>query len=193
MHGRTVILVSHHVQLCAPGAEYIVALDNGRVQFEGARDAFYSSGVLKQLLQSEASDVQKETEDSRVPTAEEIADAQPSASAEKAPDPTATTEPDASKADKRPPRKLIDEEKRAVGRVDRQVWYTYLVAFGRYWYWALFITIMVLAILSPLGEKGWITWVSDSLDIPVQKLTSVADIGLASRCVAGNRAVLCGT
>ena len=30
MRGRTVILVSHHVQLCAPGASYIVALDNGR-------------------------------------------------------------------------------------------------------------------------------------------------------------------
>lgn len=30
MKGRTTVLVSHHVQLCAPGAKYIVALENGR-------------------------------------------------------------------------------------------------------------------------------------------------------------------
>lgn len=52
MRGRTVILVSHHVQLCAPGASYIVALDNGRVQFSGDRDAFKSSGVMAKLVQS---------------------------------------------------------------------------------------------------------------------------------------------
>jgi ABC-type enterochelin transport system ATPase subunit len=52
MRNPTVILVSHHVQLCAPGAAYIVALDNGRVHFEGTRDEFYASGVLNGFAQS---------------------------------------------------------------------------------------------------------------------------------------------
>ena len=33
MRGRTVLLVSHHVQLCDLGASYIVALGNGHLQF----------------------------------------------------------------------------------------------------------------------------------------------------------------
>ncbi|KAL0069222.1 hypothetical protein AAF712_003585 [Marasmius tenuissimus] len=46
MKGRTVILVSHHVQLCAAGADYIVALDNGRVRFQGDYTTFQGSGVM---------------------------------------------------------------------------------------------------------------------------------------------------
>ena len=45
MRGRTVILVSHHVQLCAPGASYIVALDNGRLQFQGKQAEFQAKGA----------------------------------------------------------------------------------------------------------------------------------------------------
>jgi ABC-type multidrug transport system ATPase subunit len=52
MQGRTVILVSHHVQLCAPGASYIATLDNARVLFEGSKEDFYSSGIRKTLIQS---------------------------------------------------------------------------------------------------------------------------------------------
>ena len=35
MRGRTVILVSHHVQLTAPGAAYVVSLENGLLQYAG--------------------------------------------------------------------------------------------------------------------------------------------------------------
>lgn len=53
MRGRTLILVSHHVQLCAPGASYIVALDNGRVSFAGNFDSFKVSGVMAGLVHSD--------------------------------------------------------------------------------------------------------------------------------------------
>src|SRR5258708_34306289 len=56
MRGRTVILVSHHVQLCAPGASYIVALENGHVLYKGDRQGFQSSGVKDTLAQSRASE-----------------------------------------------------------------------------------------------------------------------------------------
>src|SRR5260370_30746856 len=64
MRGRTVILVSHHVQLCAPGASYIVALENGHVLYKGDRQGFQSSGVKDRLAQSGASEslVKDETE-----------------------------------------------------------------------------------------------------------------------------------
>ena len=56
MSGRTIILVSHHVQLCAPGASYIVALENGRVLYKGDRQGFQSSGVIDKLAQSGSSE-----------------------------------------------------------------------------------------------------------------------------------------
>ena len=49
MEGRTIIPVSHHVQMCAPGAS---PLDNGSVQFQGPTDDFYKSGVIHTLIQS---------------------------------------------------------------------------------------------------------------------------------------------
>lgn len=49
MRGRTVILVSHHVGLTLPGANYIVALDNGTLEYAGDREGFLVSGILKEL------------------------------------------------------------------------------------------------------------------------------------------------
>lgn len=151
MRGRTVILVSHHVQLCAPGASYIVALDNGRVQFQGDRAAFYSSDVLGSLVQSGSSATRAEDE-AQVPTAEEIADAIPFSTP--TPETAISAQP---KLRKKAPRKFIEEEKRAVGRIGKEVWGAYLIVCGQRWYWILFIAVLLLADLSPIAEKGWLT------------------------------------
>lgn len=157
MHGRTVILVSHHVQLCTPGASYIVALDNGRVQFQGDREAFYASGVIDGLLQSRAMAGQDEEDESKVPDAEELVEATavaPSESSSVAAPSTVVADP---KPDKKVPRKLVEEEKRAVGRIGKDVWLSYIRAVGGPWYWIVFFTSLVLATLGPIAEKGWIT------------------------------------
>ena len=155
MDGRTVILVSHHVQLCAPGAGYIVALDNGRVQFQGDREAFYASGVINGLTQSGAAD-QEDEDGPKVPNTEELVEAitvVPSeASSTKSPS-TVVADPKPKKA----PRKLVEEEKRAVGRIGRDVWLTYIRAAGGPLYWIIFISSLLVAALGPIAEKGWIT------------------------------------
>ena len=157
MRGRTVILVSHHVQLCAPGASYIVALDNGRVQFQGDREAFYASGVIDGLLQSGAMAGQDEEDEAKVPDAEELVEATivaPSESNSVAAPSTVVADP---KPDKKVPRKLVEEEKRAVGRIGKDVWLSYIRAVGGPLYWIIFLTSLVLATLGPIAEKGWIT------------------------------------
>jgi len=155
MEGRTVILVSHHVQLCAPGASYIVALDNGRVQFQGDRDAFYASGVINGLVQSGAAAGQEEEDEVKVPSAEELAEATTVTPSETSSTiATAVADP---KPDKKVPRKLVEEEKRAVGRIGRDVWLTYIRAAGGPWYWTIFLSSLVLATLGPIAEKGWLT------------------------------------
>ena len=157
MEGRTLILVSHHVQLCAPGASYIVALDSGRVQFQGNREAFYSSGVINGLVQSNAIAGKEEEDDAKIPGAEELVEAitvTPSETSSTTSPSTVITDP---KLNKKAPRRLVEEEKRAVGRISRDVWLTYIRAAGGPWYWILFFGSLVLATLGPIAEKGWIT------------------------------------
>jgi len=167
MEGRTVILVSHHVQLCAPGASYIVALDNGRVQFQGDREAFYASGVINGLTQSGAAASQEDEDGAKIPNAEELVEATTVTPSEaSSPPSTLVADPKPKKA----PRKLVEEEKRAVGRIGRDVWSTYLRAAGGPLYWILFISSLLLATLGPIAEKGWITrWAGATLrDEPIE-------------------------
>ncbi|KAF8888549.1 multidrug resistance-associated ABC transporter [Infundibulicybe gibba] len=149
MRGRTVILVSHHVQLCTPGAAYVVALDNGRVQFAGNKDDFRSSGTLSQLGQSSDPDVKTEVQ--VVP--ENEVDQIPSDSLGPNSETSSTVAPSEMKANRKPPRKLVEEEKRAVGRISRDIWLTYIHACG------------VLASIAPVLENNWIRyWSSISLE-----------------------------
>ncbi|OBZ67977.1 ATP-dependent bile acid permease [Grifola frondosa] len=172
MRGRTLILVSHHVQLCVPGASYIVALDNGRVQFQGDRDSFRASGVLSTLVQSGATDPADDKEETTVPDVEEIAAVETKSS-------RATTEHDSDtsstnvatppeseeKPEQKAPRKLVEEEKRAVGRIGTDIWKAYITACGGYMYWTLFALSLGLAAITPVLENGWLRiWSGSSLE-----------------------------
>lgn len=150
MQDRTVILASHHVQLCVSGASYIVALDNGRVQFEGSRDSFQSSAIMRALVHS------VDTADSKdqVPEASKEMVAEDQASELSS---TATAaSPSEIKVEKKPPRKLVEEEKRAVGRIGQEIWATYVWACGNAWYWAIFAAVLIAASISPVLENGWL-------------------------------------
>lgn len=164
MRGRTVILVSHHVQLCAPGASYIVALDNGRLQFQGARDDFMSSGVLKSLSQSGVTDPADEKEETLVHAVEEIAEKDKhtgSHSAEDSETSSTTAAVEETKPEvKKAPRRLIEEEKRAVGRISQDIWMTYLGACGSWVFWVLFALTLGLGAGGPVAENWWLKCVS---------------------------------
>jgi len=60
---------------------------------------------------------------------------------------------------KKGPRKLVEEEARAVGRVDRKVWETYVKACGGVSYWLIYALAFVLAGVSPIAENGWLRYV----------------------------------
>ncbi|KAI0355834.1 multidrug resistance-associated ABC transporter [Trametes cingulata] len=167
MRGRTLILVSHHVQLCAPGAKYIVALDNGRVQYSGDYENFKTSGVLNTLVQSGATDPADEKEEAAAEKVEDIIEESGDKSSTQQESPEATSETSSTvaptpaesepkPAKKKAPRKLIEEEKRAVGRISKDIWATYLKACGGYGYWIVFLLAMALAAISPVLENGWL-------------------------------------
>lgn len=161
MRGRTVILVSHHVQLCAPGASYVVALENGRLQFQGSSADFQASEVLNSLVQSGAADESDKKEETEVHDIEEIAlevsahagsgDSSETASTS-APTAVEETKPEMKKA----PRKLIEEEKRAVGRIGKEIWMTYIKACGGRGFWAIFLLSLFVTAACPVLENGWL-------------------------------------
>ena len=172
MRERTVILVSHHVQLCAPGASYIVTLENGRVLYKGDRDGFQSSGVMQSLVHS-GSVESTGREGAEVEAHETNEELRLGENDDGGGSSTPNTEipPEADSIDgvstvgensapkKKRPRKLVEEEARAVGRVDRTVWETYLKACGGVSYWFIFALAFVLAAVSPIAENGWLRYV----------------------------------
>ena len=128
------------VQLCTPGADYVIALDNGRVLFQGAREAFQAPDVLSGLVQSGAagSDADAEQEgpetieaDLKVLDEEARTHAEDAAGGEPASETSSTAVTSVSaeaKADRKAPWKLVEEEKRAVGRIERSVYGLYIRA-----------------------------------------------------------------
>ncbi|GJE85243.1 multidrug resistance-associated ABC transporter [Phanerochaete sordida] len=178
VRGRTVILVSHHVQLCAPGAAYVVALDNGRLQFAGDHAAFQASGVLATLSQSGMTGAADTKEDAAVPGVEEIADEALAHAPEDGSETASTAaasavDVEAAPPAKKAPRKLVEEEKRAVGRISKGIWTTYLDACGGWGYWVVFGSSLIIAAASPVLENGWLKiWSGSALETEEQKPAS---------------------
>ncbi|KAJ7155701.1 multidrug resistance-associated ABC transporter [Mycena filopes] len=172
MQGRTVILVSHHVQLCAPGAAYVVALDNGRVQFQGTRDAFQASGVMRGLMQSSttAPEAQDAAEEAAVELPLSFKDNNQV---------TAVAVVEADK-EKKQPRKFSEDEQRMLGRVAWSVWKAYILGTGSPWYWALFLFVFIVAALAPILENGWLSYWSrgDDVNSPLFYLSVYAAVSI---------------
>ncbi|KAG2343136.1 multidrug resistance-associated ABC transporter [Suillus weaverae] len=173
MHGRTVILVSHHVQLCLTGASYVVALDNGHLLFAGEREVFEASPVKRTLVQTMggagkrqgAASTSKNTSVSagHSTVATPVQD-------DMEPDPISETSSTVvnelqANVERKAPRKLVEDEKRAVGRVSRDVWELYVKSCGAYRYWVWFLSILVLGALCPVAENWWLkTWSGSSTE-----------------------------
>ena len=155
MRGRTVILVSHHVALCAPSADYVVALDNGRVQFQGTRDAFLQSPVMSGLVQSSSADPKDDEPDIEALAVADDGKERPDSSLH-------TSTQYASQLSEMPPMKkhparvLVEDEKRAVGPIQRAVWETYVRACGDLRYWVVFGAVFLIATLVPVAENKWL-------------------------------------
>ncbi|KIJ61824.1 hypothetical protein HYDPIDRAFT_95629 [Hydnomerulius pinastri MD-312] len=158
MRGRTVILVSHHVQLCAPGASYIVALEHGRLLYEGGPTHFLASNHLHSLTQS--SDMERGGDQTGDGSGIASAGAEPtqhitSIENTKA-NPTAIAVEESPAKEKKTPRKFVEDEKRAVGRVGWDVWEFYVTSFGKVGYWVCFLFMLVVASLTPVAENWWL-------------------------------------
>lgn len=110
-----------------------------------------SSNVMKSLIRSQKEDVEGDHE-----IAEELLEGVMEKGISSQTTVTATR---AKEKKIKTPRKLVEDEARAVGRIGREVWKTYLHALGGKGYWAVFGLVLVLASLPPVLENAWIRYV----------------------------------
>ncbi|KAF7313044.1 Multidrug resistance-associated ABC transporter protein [Mycena kentingensis (nom. inval.)] len=139
LRDRTVILVSHHIQLCVPGSRYVVALDNGRLSFAGSARDFEGSETMAGLVHNFS--VVDSTDEAEKPV-----DDIPSLDGKR-------VEP---RVRAHTPKKLVEDEYRAQGRVQFSVWSTYLRACGSWGFWACFLALSVLAALARVAGNAWL-------------------------------------
>ncbi|KAI0657587.1 multidrug resistance-associated ABC transporter [Cubamyces menziesii] len=150
---RTVILVTHHVELVLPGTYYLVRMLDGRIDTQGTVQDLRAKGVLDDIAQHEEVEAAKEEQAVAIEATKEAGDEEESPTAE-TPDETPNGTGAASKGKKKP-RKLVEEEHRETGSVKWHIYNTYLKA-SSYWTWGILLALILLTQVLGLGEKLWI-------------------------------------
>jgi hypothetical protein len=128
-HGRTIILVTHHVSLCLPAASYLVELGGGQVIKQGPVEELRKSGILDVVEEDDPSVTPREDPPSSV-----------------ADDSSETVDGDENEVSFGSGT-LVDEETRAEGRVSVRTYLLYIRSAG--WLsWVL--TFLLLVGCTPL-------------------------------------------
>lgn len=129
--GRTRILVTHHTDLVAPRASYVVTLSHGRVTSAISTPSTFRLGEMQRLQQSTPLGTEA---DDLLPTTESEGPAQPATA----------------------PRTFIEQEARETGSVKWSVYKSYFDASGGLGYWGFTMGIFVLAQSALLGRAWWV-------------------------------------
>jgi ABC-type multidrug transport system ATPase subunit len=113
---RTVVLVTHHVELVLPATAYLIRMLDGRIDAQGVPEDLRAQGVLEEITHNEnvhAAEQQEAVQSKEVesPEAEALKDGVAPA-----------------KDKKKSPRKLVKDEHREEGSVKWSVYNTYLKA-----------------------------------------------------------------
>ncbi|KAG8934657.1 hypothetical protein FRC02_009484 [Tulasnella sp. 418] len=129
MKGRTVLLVTHHVNLCLPVASYILEISDGKVLRQGSVGDLEAKGQLEELIAEEDEDQDSidQKDQDETPTIQNEAD---------------MTGP--LSTDKAAAGKLVEAEHRAEGRVSLSTYLTYIRAAG--WFSWLLTLLLALTI-----------------------------------------------
>ncbi|KAF3056550.1 ATP-dependent bile acid permease [Daldinia childiae] len=153
MKDRTCILVTHNTTLCAPQSEYVILLDNGKVDAQGTAKDVIASGKLGEEIRNKSrpgsSDVSRVP--SRVPSS--VGDESDQTLIDNGGNGTANAK--TSTRQEKPQRNAMQETK-ATGAVKWSVISLYLRAMGTWWFWAIAIVVFGSQQLSGVASNLWI-------------------------------------
>ena len=139
LKGRTVIVVSHHVELLLPGTDYLVRILDGRIEALGEPDELRKQGLLNALIAIEEA------------TAEAVEPVDGAGAVEV----EVLADKDQKTKKERPHRKLIKDEERAAGNVNWSTYKLYLEA-SSYISWVLTVILLAIVQVFSLGERWWL-------------------------------------
>ncbi|KAF9428768.1 hypothetical protein BGZ94_001135, partial [Podila epigama] len=144
LHGRTVLMATHQVQLTLNAASFVVVLDRGEISGSGTPETVIGNGWVDNVTYVQPA---KSGENSEVSTlnGEEIG---------------------AQKAKKSPKKKvaskLTDDEKREEGAVAWPVYRTYLQASGGWPFWIGVCVLYVIREAVDVGQNAWLAvWANE--------------------------------
>ncbi|KZW03602.1 P-loop containing nucleoside triphosphate hydrolase protein [Exidia glandulosa HHB12029] len=138
MEGRTLILVTHHVDSVIKHCSYVVRLDHGAVQACGTVEELRASGYLSAVYADASSNAAEEHNITDQLSETILVDQQNNA------DNVA--------------RKLVEAEVKAVGVVAKRMHIMYISAAG-YWIVGVLLFALILQRCSDLGQRLWVkTW-----------------------------------
>lgn len=167
LKGRTIILVTHQVGLCLPGAKYLVKIDQGNLYGCDSVENLRKTGQLNKLVGDELKAEEAEDED-----IENIIDLNDNDND--------STEVDLdSKAEAA---KLVKDEASEKGQVKFKVYMTYLAACGGWFFWFVVLFAYVFARFLTFGENWWLRiWAAAyDQDSPVNATISTLTASLTS-------------
>jgi ABC-type multidrug transport system fused ATPase/permease subunit len=157
---RTVILVTHQVQLVAQSADRIVMLEEGSVRFQGEALTFLNSDLYHGLIEDQQDSVESKIEllsEDVTPATTAPPSPQSSVKSLLKDDITATPI-------KAPPRQLVKKEERAKGAVLMSIYARYITAAGGMSYAIILIIVFALATAFTIVTSRWLQyWSSDVL------------------------------
>ncbi|KAI5116711.1 hypothetical protein M0805_003223 [Coniferiporia weirii] len=153
MKNRTVILVTHHVELVLPGTHYLVRMLDGRIDLQGTVKDLRERGALESItLESTFEEHEEGLKEDEEPVVDDKAAKVPGDAGAGIEGQSAEG---ATPAKDKKPRKLIKDEEREAGSVKWSIYKTYLKA-SSYWTWAILILLIVFIQMLSFTEKYWI-------------------------------------
>ncbi|KAJ1955048.1 Transporter of the ATP-binding cassette (ABC), partial [Linderina pennispora] len=175
MHGRTRVLVTHHVSMCLPYAQYIAVMREGEIALKGNPQELQAMGKFSATLaELETKDDTKAEEGSKGKEVEDIEDEGSAERAKAVNDPTSEDEYNIERLRKLAVAKgldptadlsafegtLIEDEEREAGYVKAEVWRAFFAACGSHWYWVIMVLLSVLINVLLVTRDYWIRiWV----------------------------------
>ncbi|GAA5902673.1 uncharacterized protein JCM6883_007204 [Sporobolomyces salmoneus] len=159
LENRTVVLVTHHISLCLPGAEYFVRFSDGRIEKQG-KVADLDQSELQTELVEEDEEAEKAEEADKLEKEDTVAPSDPKEverlAAKTAAEPSDSPPPVGSTTDvsSTPKGKLVEEETRQTGRVKWTVYSLYLRSAG-YPTWTLIFLLILAGRIFRVADRWW--------------------------------------
>ncbi|KAG8741815.1 hypothetical protein FRC12_015533, partial [Ceratobasidium sp. 428] len=147
MKNRTVVLVTHHVDLVLPLVSWVVKLNEGRIEAQGTVADLRASGALVSANSHRTTMQGSKTEHS-------------------------VTKDDTQVKEPKDAKKLVEDEKKSIGNVKLRVYKAYLSA-SSYWLFGLLIALLAIDQLAQLVQKFWIKHWSESYETKSDTLTQL--------------------